>query len=214
MTWRWGIAQWFELRWWKKYLGSKSKQEYLAWKKDYWKKILSLISVKVQPADTIADIGCGPAGIFIALAGNQVTAVDPLLDKYEGETSVFRKADYPRVSFIKSAIEEFNPAEKFEIVFCMNAINHVHDIEKGINKLKEICSSNGTVVISIDAHNHSIFKYLFRIMPFDILHPHQYDLKEYKRMLQKNNWKTSVPYLLEQGFFFNHYLLVCRKLSE
>lgn len=214
MTWRWGIAQWFELRWWKNYLGSKSKQEYLAWKKDYWARILSLIPVKVQPADKIADIGCGPAGIFISLAGHQVTAVDPLLDSYESEISFFRRADYPWVAFVPSAIEEFNPSQKFEIVFCMNAINHVRDFAKGIDKLKEICSAKGVVVISIDAHNHRIFKYLFRLVPADILHPHQYDLKEYKKMLRQDRWKTSVPYLLEQGFFFNHYMLVCRQLSE
>ena len=236
MTLRWKIAQYFELRWWKNYLQGKDKLQYLEWKKNYWKDILAKISeqVKIKPSTTIADLGCGPAGIFIALPQNKITAVDPLLDQYEQQTSFFKKSDYPNVCFVTTTIEDFCAADphaseaplpdsqaetvlswraksNHDLVFCMNAINHVHDIEKGFNKLREICKENGAIVVSIDAHNFSFFKHLFRLLPGDILHPHQCDLNEYKSMLEKDGWMVSKTLQLKHEFFFDHFLLVGKR---
>jgi len=214
MTLRWKIAQWFELQWWKRYLRKQQKASYIAWKKNYWANILQIVSseIKLDASKTIADIGCGPAGIFIALPENKITAVEPLIDEYENQTSFFVKSDYPNTTFIKSAVEDFQAAQKFDAIFCMNAINHVHNIQQGFEKLKEVCAGDGAIVLSIDAHNYSSFKYLFRMIPGDILHPHQYDLDEYKSLLEKNGWKISTCHLLKQEFFFNHYLLIATKL--
>ena len=33
--------------------------------------------------------------------------------------------------------------------------------------------------------NFQLLKYIFRLLPGDILHPHQFDLEEYKGMLKK-----------------------------
>ena len=213
MIWRWKIAQWFELRWWKKYLADKQRAEYLEWKKNYWRHLLSLISnsINLEPSKNIADMGCGPAGVFIALPQNKITAVDPLLDEYDKQVPFFKKSDYTYTTFVNDSIEDFQPTNKFDIVFCMNAINHVNDIEKGFEKLKEICADGGSIVVTIDTHNYGFFKYLFRLVPGDVLHPHQYSLKGYKKLLAKNGWKVSVPYLLKQEFFFNHYLLVAKR---
>jgi len=225
---RWRIAQWFELRWWKNYLRGKNKEEYLAWKKSYWKEILVKISEvlktsEISTSKNIYDLGCGPAGVFIALPQNKVTAVDPLIDAYENQTPFFSKSDYPNVTFVKSTIEDFGEQtcqvletwqvlpEKYDIVFCMNCINHVHDIEKVFEKLKEVCAGNGTLVLSIDAHNFSFFKHLFRLVPGDILHPHQYDLQEYKTFLEKQGFKILKTELLKKEFLFGHYLLVAWK---
>ncbi|MDB5281455.1 MAG: Methyltransferase type 11 [Bacteroidota bacterium] len=212
MTLRWKIAQWFELRWWVNYLRGKDKAEYLSWKKNYWNNLLAKIpEIKMGPSKTIADLGCGPAGVFIVLPKNKITAIDPLLNDYESRVPFFAKSDYPNTTFICCTIEAFQPAEKSDIVFCMNAINHLHDMKKGFDKLKEVCKTDGTIIISIDAHNFSFFKYLFRLIPGDILHPHQYDLKEYQDFLSDGDCKISSTQLLKHEFFFDHYLLVAVK---
>jgi len=211
MTHRWKIAQYFELRWWQSYLRGKDKVTYLTWKKNYWQTLLNKIAanVKIDSSKSIIDLGCGPAGIFIALPENKITAVDPLLNGYESGTNFFKRSDYPKVNFVTSTIEDFESRGlKYDLVFCMNAINHVHDIEKGFGKLKTVCAENGSIIISIDAHNFSFFKYLFRSIPGDILHPHQYDLNEYQNFLQKDGWKTSGALLLKHEFLFDHYVLV------
>ena len=217
MTLRWKIAQWFELQWWRKYLRNKDKEAYLLWKKNYWLELLNRISlfVHIDPSESVMDLGCGPAGIFIALPENAVTAVDPLLGQYEAQTRFFKRADYPHVHFIQNSIEGFAAEnKKYDVVFCMNAINHVADIDAGYAKLKEICSVTGTIIVSIDAHNHQFFKHLFKLIPGDILHPHQYDLQEYQKLLSSGGWQIDTTMLLKHEFFFDHYVMVARRAER
>ena len=211
---RWKIAQYFELKWWKAYLGEKDKEVYLANKKKYWQQQYALISedVPVNPSHTILDLGCGPSGIYLLFKENMVTAVDPLLDEYERHLGIFSRAAYPHTTFITSRIEDYQSKELFDIVFCMNAINHVADISQGYAKLASCTRKQGKIVVSIDAHNNAFFKFLFRLVPGDILHPHQYDLREYENFLIKNNCKVLQTELLKKGFFFNHYIMVAEKL--
>ena len=131
MTLRWKIAQWFELRWWQNYLRGKDKAAYLQWKKSYWQTLLDKIAgdIKIDTSQSVIDLGCGPAGIFIALPPNKITAVDPLLHQYETQTQFFSPSDYPHVKFVKSSIEDYDACgTKYDFVFCKNAINHVRYI--------------------------------------------------------------------------------------
>ncbi|HRG89383.1 MAG TPA: class I SAM-dependent methyltransferase [Chitinophagales bacterium] len=224
---KWKVAQWFELRWWKNYLRGKDKATYLQWKRNYWQNLLGQIAdiVKIENQHTICDLGCGPAGIFIALPHNQVTAVDPLLNEYEKQLPFFDKSEYPNVTFVTSTIEDFGNSKTsevlktsevytYDVVFCLNAINHVYDIQAGFAKLRELCATNGQVIVSIDAHNYSLFKYLFHAIPGDVLHPHQYNLGEYKTMLEEQGLAIQKTVLLKQEFIFNHYLLVAKTESK
>lgn len=207
---RWQIAQWFELRWWQNYLGKKNKQEYLAWKKSYWLNVLAQLSdvVSVKPTDTIADLGCGPAGMFIALP-NKFTAVDPLLNEYKEKLPFFDTADYSSTTFITSSLEEYIPTPH-DIVCCMNCINHVQDIEKAFDVVVQSMKPDGVLLLSIDAHNYNLFKHLFRAVPGDILHPHQYDLQEYIGFLAKRGLHIEKQTEIKTEFFFNHYIIVAR----
>lgn len=212
---RWQIAQWFELKWWQNYLGDKNKQEYLAWKKSYWLNVLQQVedTISIKPSDTIADLGCGPAGVFIALPNNKITAVDPLLNEYDAKLSFFDVNDYSNTTFINAPLEAYN-ATAHDIVCCMNCINHVHDIEKAFDVVVQSMKPDGVLLLSIDAHNHTLFKHIFRAIPGDILHPHQYSLAEYESFLTKRGLHISQQVLLKREFFFNHYLLVAKYVPD
>lgn len=204
---KWHIAQWMELRWWKNYLHKKDKTTYYAWKKKYWQQLIqSLGAVHIADSDTIADVGCGPAGVFILYTANKVTAFDPLLDSYATQLPFFDKTDYPHTAFINIAMENMPVDQKYDFVFCMNAINHVAAIDTAFDRLTAIAKKH--LILSIDAHNFSFFKWLFRIVPGDILHPHQFDLAEYKKMLTDRNWHILTIKCVKKEFFFSHYVIV------
>jgi 2-polyprenyl-6-hydroxyphenyl methylase/3-demethylubiquinone-9 3-methyltransferase len=93
----------------------------------------------------------------------------------------------------------------------MNAINHVSSLKQCFEKLAAMTKSGGSIIITIDAHNHGFFKHLFRWVPGDILHPHQYDLKEYRQMLIEENCEIEKEVKLKKAFFFDHYVLVAKK---
>ncbi|MCO5248688.1 MAG: methyltransferase domain-containing protein [Chitinophagales bacterium] len=208
-TLKWKIAQSLEIKWWKRYLSDKNPEKYLKWKKNYWKQVLQEIGVSDEIKDkNILDAGCGPAGIFMAFENaSSVKAIDPLLDKYT-DLPHFRPRSYPNVGFEKMPLELLDGQMKYDMVFCMNAINHVSDIHLAYDKLCDVVKAHGTLVVSIDAHNHPILKKIFRALPGDALHPHQYDLKEYEQFLIERGFKIKTSFLKTHGRIFDYYILV------
>jgi ubiquinone/menaquinone biosynthesis C-methylase UbiE len=210
---RWKISQWFERRWWQRYLDKKNPADYIAWKQQYWKDFLQKTELEapdLQPP--IIDIGCGPAGIFTILNYNGVTALDPLIHQYENDLEIFEKKQYPNVRFIASDFESYDfGGEKFATVFCINAVNHFIHLRKSMQKLSEVTSENGVLILSVDAHNYAFFKYLFRCLPMDILHPHQFDLAEYLAMLKEEGFAIRKTYLHRKSFFFDYWIIKAEK---
>lgn len=210
---RWKIAQAAEIRWWQNYLNKKNKSEYLAWKKDYWNSFLKDCNLKIPKKANCLDAGCGPAGIFTVLTQQTVDAVDPLLHSYQTKLDHFSTNDYPTVNFIATPLEHFTSKKPYDYVFCLNAINHVSDLDQCWDQLFAATQKGGTLIVSIDAHNHRFLKHLFRAIPGDILHPHQYDLKEYEAMLTTRGGKIVKTIHKDKAFFFDYYVLVVEKIE-
>lgn len=210
MSLRWQMAQWFELRWWQRYFAGKDKEQYYSWKRQYWQNLVDGLADALPTAtvQSIADLGCGPAGIFTIFEGKDITALDPLLDTYEATLPFFNKSDFPYTKFVHQRLEDYLPTAKHDMVFCMNAINHVADINVAYDRLVGAINAGGYLVVSIDAHNHSFFKGLFRLIPGDILHPHQYNLREYCEFMTSRGCTILKTQLVKREFFFSHYVIV------
>lgn len=211
---KWNIAQKAERTWWQQYLKGKDVAAYHTWKRAYWQGILDRIAgtAAIQPGMDILDAGCGPAGIFMQFADCRVDAVDPLLDAYATDLPHFKQEMYPYVTFHSVPLEQYHTDRTYDIVFCMNAINHVSDIQQSYDLLVRMVKPGGKLVVSIDAHNHGFFKHLFRMIPGDILHPHQYDLQEYAAFLTARGCRVVQTEKLKHEFFFDHYVQVAEKL--
>ncbi len=210
MALRWRIAQFFEINWWRQYLQGIETGEYLAWKTRYWNDFLEKGELQVPPGASALDAGCGPAGIFTVLKTRETDALDPLLLSYERSLAHFRRSDYPGVRFICLPLERFFPEKQYDVVFCLNAINHVEDIPACADRLAALVKTDGVLALSIDAHRFSLLKRLFRLLPVDILHPHQYDVAEYRDMLTSRGFRIERAVLLKKGLIFDYYLLVAR----
>jgi 2-polyprenyl-3-methyl-5-hydroxy-6-metoxy-1,4-benzoquinol methylase len=208
---RWKIAQWFERRWWKNYLKRKSAVEYLQWKQEYWKAFLDSTEIDLSAPGRVLDAGCGPAGIFIQLSGHQVTAIDPLLERYTKDLKVLDQAMYPWVNFQTIPIESFRADVPFAWVFCLNAINHVKDYPLALDQLVRATAPSGHFIMSIDTHRYRLVKWLFRAIPLDILHPHQYALSEYVTELESRGLQIINHSLLKSGTLFHYHVIHAQK---
>jgi SAM-dependent methyltransferase len=208
MNLRWKIAQFFEAWWWRHYLRGKSEQDYLAWKRQYWQRFLDETGTWPAPAETVLDAGCGPAGIFLVLNKNRVTAVDPLLGKYRQQLAFLQNGAFPGVHFIEMPLEKYKPDAAFDHVFCLNAINHVADLDVCLQNLRQVTKDSGQLALTVDAHNFSWLKKLFRMVPGDILHPHQLDLQEYLEKLEKSGFRIRRTKLLKRELIFSYHLVV------
>ncbi|GAB4490864.1 MAG: hypothetical protein OHK0019_10330 [Saprospiraceae bacterium] len=211
MHFRWKIAQFFEVRWWQHYLSRHDKDAYLNWKRQYWLDFLQKNNLEIPPDATVLDAGCGPAGIFTVLENKTIDALDPLLDAYEKSLPHFRRSDYPQVRFFTTPLEFFLPDKKYDVVFCLNALNHVADLSLSLNCLATLTQPGGTLAVSVDAHNYVWLKKIFRLFPADILHPHQFEIKEYRAMLTARDFQIQKEVLLKKEGIFNYYLLVAKK---
>ena len=215
MTFRWKLAQAAEIRWWQGYLKDKPTTDYAVWKTKYWQDLLREIGLDAQITEgsKILDAGCGPAGIFMIFKNQEVDALDPLLDEYEAKLPHFRRENYPNVQFFSQPLESFSDKKAvYDTVFCLNAINHVADLQRAFDVLVDATKSGGTLVVSIDAHNYSFLKTIFQALPGDILHPHQFDLAEYSDMLTSRGCRIERTLLKKSEFIFNYYVLVATKL--
>ncbi|MEZ4988651.1 MAG: class I SAM-dependent methyltransferase [Saprospiraceae bacterium] len=209
---RWKIAQWFEIRWWQRYLAPKDKKHYLQSKRAYWQRILQAAGLSPL-AGRVLDAGCGPAGIFMALPACEVTAFDPLLSEYETRLAHFSRADYPWVNFHTATLEAFQNPLPFPLVCCLNAINHVDDWHLGMQQLARHTQAGGMLLLGIDVHNYRGLRSIFRLFPGDILHPHQHDREDYLLHLQALGFEVIATQTLKKGFIFDYWLITARKCT-
>ena len=215
---RWKIAQRTELKWWQHYLKNKDKATYLSWKHQYWNKLLKQLDALLMALGkapftnkvslNILDAGCGPAGVYMALHKHRVDAFDPLLACYSRSLPHFNTTDYPWVAFETQSLEDFSADKTYDVVFCMNALNHVRDINKSTKRLQQAMKPGGLLIATLDTHNYSLFKYLFRALPGDVLHPHQHSLNEYEYLFKQHGIGIIAKHLIKRGFLFNHWLVV------
>lgn len=205
------MAQRLEIKWWRRYLRQQEVDIYLAKKKAYWRRMLTQIGLELAPMTSVLDAGCGPAGIFMIMSGQRVTAVDPLIIHYEHDLPHFSSAHYPWVAFQRAKIEDLPPNPIYDYVFCLNAINHVEDLPRALDALTSQLAPGGTLVLSVDTHRFSGLKYLFRLLPGDVLHPHQHDWREYQEMIRARGLDILDTHCLKREPIFDYQLLIAQK---
>jgi 2-polyprenyl-6-hydroxyphenyl methylase/3-demethylubiquinone-9 3-methyltransferase len=90
----------------------------------------------------------------------------------------------------------------------------VSDIVYSIKKLAMLTKENGILIIGADAHNYAFFNFLFRLVPGDILHPHQYNLLEYELMLKNSGFEIKKQQMIKKDFFFSYWVIVAERRSK
>lgn len=70
---------------------------------------------------------------------------------------------------------------------------------------------DGFIIISTDAHRYNFLKNIFQLIPGDMLHPHQFNLKEYNNFLVKRDLKIITDILIKEEIIFNYYITIAKK---
>lgn len=214
MNQRWKVAQKLELWWWQHYLKGKDKAAYLEAKSTYWQRVLATLSLSMPADAKILDAGCGPAGIFIVLKNYQVDALDPLIDKYEQNLLHFKKEQYPSVQFYNQSLENFEIKKQYDVIFCMNAINHVSDVKASFDTLMTALATNGHLIMAVDVHRYSVLKTIFRAIPGDVLHPHQHSLADYTQIVERGKGQVVKTIHLKEGKIFDYVVMLIQKQTS
>lgn len=134
--------------------------------------IESLSSLKDKK---VVDVGCG-GGILtegMALRGSQATGID-LSSKAITSARQHAQASQLAINYQEIAIEDFcqSHANTFDIVTCMEMLEHTHSPEQIIMRLAKLTKPNGFVFVStINRNLHAYLtvvlaaEYLLRLLP-------------------------------------------------
>jgi ubiquinone/menaquinone biosynthesis C-methylase UbiE len=98
-------------------------------------------------AKRILDIGCGPCGsLEWADMATQRVGLDPLMPKYLKLGALGHKMEY-----ITAGSENIPfPDGYFDIVTCLNALDHVDDLDATIREIKRITKQGGFFLLSVE----------------------------------------------------------------
>jgi len=210
---QWHLAQWAEIRWWKRYLKNREPGAYRAWKLKYWQDFLAACDLSELSGLRVLDAGCGPAGVFTALPSCEVDAVDPLLGQYE-RIPHFRREDFPWVRFYPVALEDFPEEEDYGAAFCLNALNHMDDIPRCLGLLFRALKPGGRLVVSVDAHKYEGLKRLFRKIPLDVLHPFQESHAGYRKLFAEAGFEEKSGFCYKKGGIFDYWVWILQKQTS
>ncbi|MCL4391441.1 methyltransferase domain-containing protein [Candidatus Parvarchaeota archaeon] len=127
------------------YTTIKSSYERLYLKEQESKIRFLLSKVRINPSDTILDVGAGSGILESLLPNNKIVAVEP-----SDMVDLIADRKLSNVSIVKTRIEDFVYHGKFNAVFCITVLQ---DISGGIDgimeKLFDLTAENGFLVVSV-----------------------------------------------------------------
>jgi ubiquinone/menaquinone biosynthesis C-methylase UbiE len=98
-------------------------------------------------AKRVLDIGCGPCGsLEWADMTTQRVGLDPLVPQYLKLGAVKHKMEY-----VAAGSENIPfPDGHFDIVTCLNALDHVDDLDRTIGEVKRVVKHGGFFLLSVE----------------------------------------------------------------
>lgn len=105
-----------------------------------------LSKINIKSNDKILDVGAGSGILESLLSENKITALEP-----SNMSDIIILKNLSNVSVIKETVQDFNPIDKFDVVFCITVLQDIKEEErdKVIKKLFSLTAENGHLIISV-----------------------------------------------------------------
>jgi 2-polyprenyl-3-methyl-5-hydroxy-6-metoxy-1,4-benzoquinol methylase len=159
-----------------KYHESKDESKILDLNLVYWRELLGALpeQVALGKETSALDLGCGGCGILLALDEGRLVGVDPLMERYLEKFPFL--SDRTDIRWIAGAAEEVDLDGPFDVVFSINALDHVYDPAQVAARIAELTRPGGHCVVTMNCHNTRFFRsYYSRLYKLiDRHHPYQF----------------------------------------
>ena len=182
---RWKEAIEFELNEWKNRPQifeeefAESRQKY----SDYFAVIETQIGV--QETWKILDVGCNETCVSRMIRMGEHFGIDPLANELHLQEKI---SDFE----IKNATGENIPYsnEKFDLVVCINVIDHTSDPNEVIEEIKRVTKKDGYLIIAVYVYNNFIclMRMLAEKIPGlrNVGHPHTFSPKGFEKLVESD----------------------------
>ncbi len=176
-------------------------KEWLRVRRQTWRNLLDSLKNEIafDNSTRVLDIGSGPTSIFLALREGEKYVIDPLCEHLFQLHSFMKEVEeYKDVNFVASPIEDVTLDKQFDLIFTINAIDHVGELEVAVNKVDELLAPSGTLVLIVDCYADPAVRNVIRFFDADLPHPHHLVIKDvfqlfssYRLIRQDNEiWKV------------------------
>lgn len=166
---------------------------------------IQLAEIKKDSCQKVIDLGCGE-GLFLKL-----------LQERFAKLNIFGIDNEPKVKNIKKIIgvdievgdlrNSGFPSNFFDIVFCLDVLEHFTNLEAPVNEIKKILKPDGLLVVSLPTENtfykigRLIIKGTMSERKGPCSSPHFYNAKKIDNFLCHNGFKIVRKTFLPSRFF-------------
>lgn len=159
---------------------------------NFFRYMLPIIK-KANPM-RILDIGSGAGTLSLLLAsqGYEVVGIDVSAEAItKSRQSATHLNLQTKVNFLNYDIFEFISNEKFDLILCLEVIEHLLDEEKFMKKIKKILVNNGLIIFSTPLDSAPLVK-LGLAKSFDdkVGHLRRYNKTKFVTLLTSNNFSV------------------------
>ncbi|MBN2498640.1 MAG: methyltransferase domain-containing protein [Deltaproteobacteria bacterium] len=164
-----------ELEW--AYQARKRPERVLALNRIYWQRLLAetrKAGVRIGPGTRVLDAGCGGAGILLALEQGERVGIDPLMDRYLERFDFLAGTD---IVWLRACVEDYTSERPFDIVFCINVLDHTRDPGAAARRLQGLLAEGGHLVVLVNLHRSALARRYYALLQryVDPTHPQQMD---------------------------------------
>ncbi len=150
--------------------------------------VLKKIEEQLDTHSAILDVGCGPTCSAQLFTVGLKTYLDPLMDSYlESYPEKLPEGDK-----ICSTAEQIPiPDGSFDVVLCVNALDHMLDPDKALAEMSRVMKRDGIFLLGIFLHPSLIAmarRFIERWLPVfrEDAHPYSYTLKIIREVLNNH----------------------------
>jgi len=154
---------------------AEDMREWLRVRRYTWARLLDALKgeISFDSSKRILELGGGPTSIFLALREGGKYMVDPNCELLFRLHPFMREVEeYKDVNFIASPIEEAALDKQFDLIFSINALDHVGELKPVIDKIDELLA--GTLVIIVDCYADRVVRDVISFFDVDLPHPHHF----------------------------------------
>ncbi len=153
----------------------------------YWQEIAGKTGGEVPPG-TVLDVGCGPVSFLNFARGQAVrgVGVDPLADFYFVEGLVESRSGFRPIPMVAAPGERLPfPDSAFDGAVCFNVLDHAEQPDALLAEMERVVAPGGWVRLFV----HTFSGWAKHLLFFDRPHLHHWDLKDFRAMLLRRNFR-------------------------
>ncbi len=134
------------------------------------RNILNLLPAEINHMEVL-DAGSGPGVITFMLAERfpnaRVTGVDMVAEEINASKTIATRAGITNASFETADITTLPFQNRFDLIVCVDILEHIEDDEQALAKLREALKPEGTLVLHLPAlyRRYPVFK---KCLNFDV----------------------------------------------